>query len=156
MKFRLMSETQPSIESIDALVGMAFQLVACSQWQHIPLRDLASHLIPPIRLGQFDFLINDRDRPVAFAAWAFFDNDAVGDRIKCSTQAPALGDWNGGDQLFFTTIIAPIGRTLTFSLKLAKRLERSNPESASDAKRNQMIGVWRQNHPFLSQARQGG
>lgn len=153
MKFRLMSEAPQSIESIDALVGMTLQLVACSQWQHVPLRDLVSHLIPPIRLGQFDFLLDDRDRPIAFATWAFFDEDGMQDHMKCSTQAPALGDWNSGDKLFFTSIIAPIGRALTFSLKLARRLELSNPESASDAKKNQMISVWRKCHPFLPQAR---
>lgn len=151
MKVSLLSETPTSLaKSVDAIVGVTLQLLACSQWQRVPLCDLLSHVVPPVRLNQYDIMLDDADRAMAFAAWAFFDDASFADHVNCVSPAPALADWNGGDRLFFTMFVAPRGCSLTFAMRLAKRLRRTHPHSTAEALQNRMIGVWRGRRPFSS------
>ena len=75
-------------------------------WSEKDVRDL---VIPPIKLGQYYLLHDDRDgEPDGFLTWGLFPKAASEGYAKGNRRLKPE-DWNAGDDLWFITFVAPHG-----------------------------------------------
>ncbi len=77
--------------------------------KHMFVQDLEWLLMPPIGLKQFRLWRRD-NLPVAFASWAFL-NDEAATRLAAGVRRLAPAEWRSGDQLWLIDLVCPFGGT---------------------------------------------
>ncbi len=76
----------------------------------LPLATLHALVLPAIKRRQF-LIASQDDRPIFYAAWAFFDAQAERHYLGRSVLELAPADWNCGDRLWALDWVAPMGHT---------------------------------------------
>lgn len=94
--------------SVVADVAAALALFARSAWhsQYVAA-DVLHWLLPPIALGQY-IVVREAGRPVAYASWAFVDDDAH-EALRRDTRWLQWQEWQGGGRIWVVDLIAPYG-----------------------------------------------
>ena len=77
--------------------------------KHMFVQDLEWLLMPPIGLKQFRLWRRD-NLPVAFASWAFLNDEAAA-RLASGVRRLAPAEWRSGDQLWLIDLVCPFGGT---------------------------------------------
>lgn len=85
--------------------------------RHFFITDLEWMLLPPLVLNQCK-LYTKEDMPVAFASWAFVNED-VEQRLLAGQIRMSPNDWQSGDKLVLVDLVAPFGgaEDVMYSLK---------------------------------------
>ena len=71
------------------------------------MTDLEWLVLPPVMLKQFRIFRRDRI-PVAFASWAYLNEDAAR-RLTNGSRRLKPQDWKSGEELWLIDLIAPFG-----------------------------------------------
>jgi len=94
-------------------------------WMHsaahrdAPLHTLNTLLLPAIRHRQF-IIGNEQGRPVFYASWCWFNEEAEQRYLDNPAVSLPAADWNSGDRLWFQDWVTPFGH----SARLARLLQR--------------------------------
>lgn len=103
-----MSETQQKAApaTLAEVMGEAVFLMASSHsHKFLFLADLEWLILPPLMLRQFR-LWRDGPRPVAFATWAFLNEETEG-RMLNGVRRLKPEEWNFGDRAWLMDVVAP-------------------------------------------------
>jgi cytolysin-activating lysine-acyltransferase len=92
--------------SLDALIGhVVWLMMQARAYRHIFLADLEWMMMPPLLLNQYH-LFRDKNRIVAFAAWAYLSEDAEA-RLLAGNPRLTPTDWKSGDRLWLIHLFDP-------------------------------------------------
>ncbi|NKB20302.1 MAG: toxin-activating lysine-acyltransferase [Alphaproteobacteria bacterium] len=97
----------PKFDKVAVLGNALWLMTQSSAHKHLLLQDMDWMLVPPIALQQFR-LWRRENAPVAFASWAFMNEEAE-ERIKTDITSITEDDWNSGEQAWLIDLIAPFG-----------------------------------------------
>lgn len=89
--------------------GRACRIVANSPLRGVSIGAVFAWLWPPVRLGQVIIAHDSAGKTTGFATWAFL-TEKVADEYVANGVAPALPDWNEGDQLWIMSLVAAPGQ----------------------------------------------
>lgn len=105
-----------------AVFGAAVWLWTHSEMhQNAPLKALHAALIPAIKTGQY-LLAFENDQPVAYVAWAQFDEKHEALYLHNPSLLHKAQHWQSGNRLWFTDCITPFGHARAVKHHLMHRL----------------------------------
>ena len=89
--------------------------------QDAPLKALNAALMPAIKTGQY-LLAFKNDQPVAYVAWAKFDEQTEAQYLSNPAQLNQADQWQSGERYWFTDYITPFGDARQIRQMLTHRL----------------------------------
>lgn len=100
------------------------------------VHDFDTLVYPPLLLGQCR-IFRENGRPVAFASWAFMNQDSE-TAFASRSRSMELGDWTSGSSMWWVDFVAPFGHFRSVGRKLRDmfpearaRFTKFNPEDGS-------------------------
>jgi cytolysin-activating lysine-acyltransferase len=115
----------PQKMSLDAVIGhVVWLMMQTRAYRHVFLADLEWMVMPPLLLNQYH-LFRDKNRIVAFAAWAYLSEEAEA-RLQGGNPRLTPADWKGGDRLWLIHLFDPFnGSTWRQEAALAELQEKT-------------------------------
>jgi cytolysin-activating lysine-acyltransferase len=91
--------------ALSAAYGDIFRILKQTHYRKLSVFTIDANITPPIRLGQYHLIHNDRGIPMAYATWAFLSSDNI-EMMKSGDDRPLhISEWNEGTHLFINGFI---------------------------------------------------
>lgn len=91
----------------EVLGDVAWLMTHSPMHKHLFIADLEWLVLPPVMAKQFRIFRNG-SRPVAFACWAYLDEEAE-KRLLSGQPRLRPGDWRTGERAWLIDVVAPFG-----------------------------------------------
>ena len=120
------------MEGVEDLGKIITLMTASDVHKRWTLESTERLIAPPMTLGQY-MLVSDRaDFPVAFATWAFLNEEAERGYLT-RTRKLQPEDWDDGDRLWIVDFVAPYGDVHGIVKLLQKEISKELPDDFMQA-----------------------
>lgn len=115
-----MSKRQEYQGDLSRRIGEVARILLTCGKGHMPISYLNAYLAIASRLDQIEVGYDHWDRPYAYIAWGFFDDDIVEGLVEGRALPMESSEWNGGLNLCFFDFCAPLGSARVFCSQLKR------------------------------------